>query len=94
MQLMLNYDNFVQLLGDFNSVANEPLMQEFLTSFGMKNLFKEITCYKNLQNPTCIDLILTNRQRIFQNTKSVETGLSRFSRDDCNRFKNQIKSPS
>ena len=61
MQLMLNYDNFV-LLDDFNSEPNEPLIQEFLDSFGMKILVKETTCYKNLQNPTCIDLILTNRQ--------------------------------
>ena len=77
MHLMLNYDTFV-LLGDFNSEPNEPLMQEFLDSIGMRNLVKETTCYKNLQNPTCIDLILTNRQCMFQNTKTVGTGLSDF----------------
>ena len=53
-------------------------MQEFLDSFGMKNLVKETMCYKNLQNPTCIDLILKNSQNMFQNTKTVETGLSDF----------------
>ena len=34
-----------------------------------------MTCYKN---PSCIDLILTNRSNSFQNTMVVETGISDF----------------
>ncbi len=30
------------------------------------------------ENPRCIDLTLTNRYRCFQNTNTVETGLSDF----------------
>ena len=37
---------------------------------------KEKTCFKSVQNPSCIDLILTNNAMAFQNTTTVFTGLS------------------
>ena len=39
---------------------------------------KEPTCFKNVENPSCIDLILTNKPLCFQNTMVMETGLSDF----------------
>ena len=36
------------------------------------------TCYKYPDKPTCIDLILTNCPRSFQNSCVIETGLSDF----------------
>ena len=39
---------------------------------------KEPTCYKNPDNPSCIDLFLTNRPRTFQCTTTIETGISDF----------------
>ena len=39
---------------------------------------KEPTCYKNPENPSCIDLFLTNCPRSFHNTCLYETGLSDF----------------
>ena len=33
-------------------------------------------CYKNPDNPSCIDLFLTNRWRCFQNTVAADTGIS------------------
>ena len=30
--------------------------------------YKRPTCFKNLENPTCIDLILANKSLIFKNT--------------------------
>ena len=44
-------------------------------------LIKEPTCFKNHENPSCIDLILTNFPRHFQNSMAVETGLS-----DCHKM--------
>ena len=41
----------------------------------------ENTCFKNAENPSCIDLFLTNFYRSFQNTTRVTTGLSEFRRD-------------
>ena len=37
---------------------------------------KETTCFKNPENLSCIDLILTNRPQSFQNFCAIETGLS------------------
>ena len=39
---------------------------------------KEPTCNKNPDNPSCIDLFLTNRPRTFQCTSTLETGISDF----------------
>ena len=44
----------------------------------MKNIVKQKTCFKNLDRPTCIDLILTKSSRSFQDTCTVETGLTDF----------------
>ena len=53
-------------------------MNEFINMYGLKNLGNEPTCYKNVNNPSCIDLILTNRSKSFQNTTAIGTGLSDF----------------
>ena len=42
------------------------------------NLIKEPTCFKNPENHTCIDLILTNKPLSFKNKYVVETGLLDF----------------
>ena len=39
-------------------------------------MIKEPTCFKNIYNPSSIDLILTNKPRSFQNSVTIETGLS------------------
>ena len=53
-------------------------MSEFLNMYSLKNLVSQKTCFKNPENPSCIDLILTNCSRSFQNTGVFETGLSDF----------------
>ena len=41
-------------------------------------LVKEPTCFKTPDNPSCIDLYLTNRPKCFQSTMTMETGISDF----------------
>ena len=41
-------------------------------------MIKHKTCFKNPENPTCTDLILTNSPRSFQNSRVFETGHSDF----------------
>ena len=48
------------------------------SSYNLSSLIKESTCYKNPENPSCIDLILTNLPHSFQCSSVVETGLSDF----------------
>ena len=71
------YDNII-ILGDFNVEPEESRMSDFLNIYNMKNLVKEKTCYKNPKNPSCVDLIITNCPRGFQNTTAFETGLTGF----------------
>ena len=53
-------------------------MSDFCSLFNFKSLIKDPTCFKNPENPSCIDLILTNKPHSFQNTAVLETGLSDF----------------
>ena len=71
------YDNFI-VLGDFNSYMEDSPMKTFGENYKLRNLIKEPTCFKNPKNPTCIDLILTNKPLSFKNTYVIETGLSGF----------------
>ena len=71
------YDNFI-VLWDFNAETSNTTISEFCATYNLKNLIKEPTCFKSLENPTCIDLILTNRPKCFQNSNVFETGLSDF----------------
>ena len=47
----------------------------------LTNLINEKKCYKSLQNPTYVDLFLTNCNKSFQHTKAISTGLS-----DCHKM--------
>ena len=68
------YDNFV-VLGDLNT---EIFVEQFCASYNLKSLIKEPTCFKSVDNPSCIDLILTNHPKCFQNSGVYETGISDF----------------
>ena len=74
-ELLGNYDNII-LLGDFNSSQEEQCMNDFCETYNLENLIKEPTCFKNPNNPSSIDVMLTNRKNSFQNSMTIETGLS------------------
>ena len=71
------YDNFL-LLGDFNSEPTEEAMKRFCQIYNFKNFLYKSTCYKSPTNPLCVDLIITNKLKSFQNSCTLETGLSNF----------------
>ena len=50
----------------------------FCETYKLRNLVKYPTCFKNPENPSCIDLLLTNKSLSFQTTTMIETGLSDF----------------
>ena len=59
------YDKFL-LAGEFNEEEGESCLD---------------TCFKDIENPSCIDLFITNSVHSFQNTKTISTGLS-----DCHQM--------
>ena len=73
------YKNIL-LLGDFNGSADYETMKNVCSSYGLHSLIKQPTCYKNPENPSCIDPILTNKAKSFQSTCVIETELSDFQR--------------
>ena len=72
-----NYDKYL-LAGDFNIEENDSCLSNFLYEHNSKNIVKQKTCFKSIDNPSCIDLFITNCCRSFQNTAAISTGLSDF----------------
>ena len=70
-----SYDKFL-LIGDFNAEEGEAVMENFMELYDLGNLVKEKTCFKSVENPSCVDLFLTNCVRSFQCTKVISTGIS------------------
>ena len=64
--------------GDFKAEISDTNMGFFCAIHKFKSLIKEPTCYKNHDDPTYIDLILTNWIQHFQASSILETGLSDF----------------
>ena len=71
------FDKFL-LAGDFNIEEDDDYLDDFLEDYHAKNLVKAPTCFKNPDNPSCIDLFITNSYQSFQKTTTVSTGLSDF----------------
>ena len=55
--------------------TENPTLKTFMCSFDLARLLDSATCYKSI-NPTCIDLILTNRKNHFMKSTTFETNLS------------------
>ena len=63
---------------DLNSEVSENCLNGFCSVNSLKTLNRAPTCFENPNNPSCIDLFLTNRQQCFQQTCAIETGISDF----------------
>ena len=72
------YDTYF-LIGDFNLETNNNILKDFMIGKNLTSLIKQATCFKSsLTNPSCIDLILTNKPTCFQKSQTFETGLSDY----------------
>ena len=68
------YERFI-ILGELNVKMRDPKIKSFCDNYSsLKSLTKEPIFYKSPTNPTCIDLILTNRSQSFQGTCVLGTG--------------------
>ena len=71
------YENFI-FLGHFNAGMGHSALKDFCNLCSLTSLINRPTCWKNFSKPTCIDLILTNRLTLFQDTNLNEKELSDF----------------
>ena len=69
-----SYENTV-ILGDLNMQPTNQILKTFLEDNSFGNLIKSNTCFKP-KPKSCIDLILTNKPKSFQNSGVMETGVS------------------
>ena len=73
------YDTYIVIV-NFNVEPYSKEMSSFCDTFDLNSLVKKPTCYKNPDNLSYIDLILTNKPSNFQSSCVAETGLSGFHR--------------
>ena len=66
------------LIGDLNAERTKLPFPIFFEIYNLKHLIKDKTCFKNPTKPICIDLIITNRRKRFQNSVVIETCSSDF----------------
>ena len=63
-ELNSKYDNIL-VIGDLNSEMSEPSLDEFCQIYNLESIVNKPTCSKDLKNPSCIYLVLTNKQERF-----------------------------
>ena len=63
------------LIGDFNSSVENKHLADFTTLFNLESLIRSPICFQS-SKPTCIDLILTNKKKLFKNSQIFEVGIS------------------
>ena len=68
------YDNGTTI-GDFSISTENTHLQSMMKAFNLKDLIKEPICFQS-NNPSQIDLILTNQKRMYKFSNTVETVLS------------------
>ena len=70
------YENFLIVVENWRRINVK--CQNFCQIDDFKNLTNLTKYYKNPEIPTYINLILTNKPKYFQNSITIETGLSDF----------------
>ena len=78
---LLESDNII-VIGDLNQNMKQLTQSQELVSlcdsFGLSNLIKTETCYKNPNNKTIVDVILSNNPGCFSTKGTIVNGLSDF----------------
>ena len=68
------------MIAYFNDDIKNKYAKDFCDLYQLQNLIKGPTGFKNPENPTTIDLMLTNSRNSFCNSCCFETGLLDFHR--------------
>ena len=63
------------LIGNFNLCVDYTHLEATLENYDLSNLINKTTCY-HFNNPTCSDLIMTNKKNLFKLYDTFEVGLS------------------
>ena len=84
LEIMLNKclseSETVYVIGDLNiNFANSANnLSEICDTYDLKQLIKDPTCFKSINNPTILDIILTNSPKSIKQTVNLSIGISDF----------------
>ena len=78
LDIYLHKYDHILLIGDFNSEISEISIHDFCHVYNLDSLSNTPTCFKSPENPSCIDLLLTNTKNNFDETVALESCLSDF----------------
>ena len=76
MDLYSAHSDYNILLGSFNFSIDD--LDSFCESYKLKSFIKDPSCFKYIEKPSYIDLILRNSPYSFQNSFAIEPALSNF----------------
>ena len=62
-------------MGNFNLTVENKKLELFMSTFGMECLIKKPKCFKSVK-PNCIDVIITNKKELFENSNVLEVRIS------------------
>ena len=72
--------NDITIIGDINQnmmqISQSNELRDLADLFGLKNLITTPTCYKNPNNHTLVDVLLTNNPHHYCNSGTIQNGLS------------------
>ena len=87
-----DYSNYI-VCGDINvNVLNEKhCLKDIFNVYGVTNIVNEPTCFKSIDNPSLIDLVITNVPKRIKTAISIDTGLSDFHNMICFSTKLHVK---
>ena len=70
-----NKSENITIIGNFTVDVKEVSLHLLCNQYKLKSLNKDPTCYKNIGNSSCIDLLLTNSAKSFESTvKPLHSG--------------------
>ena len=61
------------LIGDLNTLDTDEVQSDFLEEQFLYNLVNFPICYKSTDNPSSIDLIITNKRHITSDPRETRT---------------------
>ena len=65
LDIYLHKYDHILLIGDFNSEMSERSIHDFCNVYNLESLSNTPTCFKNPENPSRVDLLLTNSKSNF-----------------------------
>ena len=65
-------------MDDYNVDGKEINVKVSSNQHLLKALKEKPTCFNNFNNPSCIDIFLTNSSKSFEKLLTLETGMSDF----------------